>query len=200
MYSEIYTIENILWTDIPGLEYKDSHGKPVRVSGSVAKIVLAAIADSINWSMSTSFDTLAIKTCLEKRSVCRAVRALITAGYIKSVSVSSYGTNDYILDTNKINGRPQKTIGPGRPKGNNPKSRRGGGTGLWGKYGKELSEKYGKRCYYCGIELQDYGTSNFCALATVDHVIPKSKGGKNSIDNYVPCCLSCNARKKDKIL
>jgi hypothetical protein len=35
-------------------------------------------------------------------------------------------------------------------------------------------------------------------LMTVDHVIPKSKGGKNSMTNTQTMCYPCNARKKDK--
>jgi 5-methylcytosine-specific restriction endonuclease McrA len=33
---------------------------------------------------------------------------------------------------------------------------------------------------------------------TVDHMIPLSRGGTNTIDNLVPACKSCNSRKKDK--
>lgn len=36
-------------------------------------------------------------------------------------------------------------------------------------------------------------------LMTVDHVLPKSKGGTNHIDNLVPMCSPCNQRKADKI-
>lgn len=33
--------------------------------------------------------------------------------------------------------------------------------------------------------------------ATVDHVIPVSKGGKSTYDNLVTCCGSCNRKKGD---
>ncbi len=45
-------------------------------------------------------------------------------------------------------------------------------------------------CQYCGIEK---GT------LTVDHVIPRSKGGGSSWDNIVACCAPCNRRKGDRL-
>lgn len=46
-------------------------------------------------------------------------------------------------------------------------------------------------CAYCGIKLnQD--------IYTIDHILPRSKGGKNSIENLIAACRNCNARKGDK--
>ncbi len=36
--------------------------------------------------------------------------------------------------------------------------------------------------------------------ATVDHVIPQSKGGTNDFANKVMCCYACNQNKGDKSL
>lgn len=33
---------------------------------------------------------------------------------------------------------------------------------------------------------------------TIDHVLPLSRGGRNSFDNCVPCCRSCNSSKGNK--
>lgn len=41
-------------------------------------------------------------------------------------------------------------------------------------------------CHYCG----GYGN-------TVDHIIPKAKGGTNKIDNLVCSCFECNLKKRD---
>lgn len=44
------------------------------------------------------------------------------------------------------------------------------------------------RCQYCGIYLTKKN-------ATIDHVMPKSRGGKNSYNNCVASCQSCNIKK-----
>lgn len=35
---------------------------------------------------------------------------------------------------------------------------------------------------------------------TRDHVVPLSRGGRDSIDNIVPACQPCNSRKRDKLI
>jgi hypothetical protein len=34
----------------------------------------------------------------------------------------------------------------------------------------------------------------------VDHVVPKSRGGTDSWENCVACCVRCNTRKADRLL
>jgi 5-methylcytosine-specific restriction endonuclease McrA len=46
-----------------------------------------------------------------------------------------------------------------------------------------------RRCAYC------HGRGD-----TIDHVIPKSRGGAHSWENCVACCVRCNARKADRLL
>lgn len=48
-------------------------------------------------------------------------------------------------------------------------------------------------CQYCGKQLN---TRN----ATVDHILPQAKGGKNSYANCVCSCKTCNQWKGDKLL
>ncbi|KOS53707.1 HNH endonuclease, partial [Rhodococcus rhodochrous] len=45
------------------------------------------------------------------------------------------------------------------------------------------------RCAYCGAKAE-----------TIDHVVPRSRGGDHSWENCVACCASCNHRKADKLL
>jgi 5-methylcytosine-specific restriction endonuclease McrA len=44
-------------------------------------------------------------------------------------------------------------------------------------------------CQYCGLKTRDL---------TLDHVIPRHRGGKHTWDNLVSACRSCNHRKGGK--
>jgi 5-methylcytosine-specific restriction endonuclease McrA len=44
-------------------------------------------------------------------------------------------------------------------------------------------------------DLYAFNSNGHQVLMTVDHIIPKSKGGPNHIDNYQPMCEPCNAKK-----
>lgn len=57
-----------------------------------------------------------------------------------------------------------------------------------------LFDEQNGRCFYCGITL----SWSIDGDVHHDHMIPLSKGGSNTIDNIVICCLSCNASKKNK--
>jgi diadenosine tetraphosphate (Ap4A) HIT family hydrolase len=46
------------------------------------------------------------------------------------------------------------------------------------------------RCELCGISKEEKALE-------VDHIIPKSAGGEDSIDNYQALCFTCNANKRD---
>jgi len=48
-------------------------------------------------------------------------------------------------------------------------------------------------CQYCGKHL---GKKEY----TVDHIIPRSKGGKNTWENLVASCRKCNFKKANKSL
>lgn len=50
-----------------------------------------------------------------------------------------------------------------------------------------------RKCWYCGVTLTN-------ETRTVDHVIPKSQGGKNTKENLTSCCEPCNQQKGAKSL
>ena len=54
------------------------------------------------------------------------------------------------------------------------------------RWRKSLHEFTGKRCIYCGKNSE-----------SIDHVLPRSKGGLSITENCVPACLSCNGNKTD---
>lgn len=55
------------------------------------------------------------------------------------------------------------------------------------------------------ILLRDRYTCQFCGRVlpagelTLDHVVPRSRGGHTDWDNLVACCHSCNNRKGDRL-
>lgn len=46
----------------------------------------------------------------------------------------------------------------------------------------------GYRCHYCGTG----------EALTIDHIVPRSKGGQDCLSNYLTACHSCNASKRNK--
>jgi 5-methylcytosine-specific restriction endonuclease McrA len=47
----------------------------------------------------------------------------------------------------------------------------------------------GHRCQYCGAGAE-----------SIDHVVPRSRGGAHVWENVVACCRPCNATKRDRLL
>ena len=56
------------------------------------------------------------------------------------------------------------------------------------------------------ILLRDRNTCQYCATVlpsselTLDHVIPRSRGGSSTWENLVACCHACNRRKGNRML
>lgn len=55
-----------------------------------------------------------------------------------------------------------------------------------------IFKRDGYKCAYCGL--------NDRKELTIDHVVPKSKGGQNTWENMVTCCKKCNGKKGDMTL
>ena len=57
----------------------------------------------------------------------------------------------------------------------------------------QIFQKDNFTCHYCGRKPPE------CVLE-IDHRFPKSKGGKDNINNYITSCRECNIGKRDIIL
>jgi 5-methylcytosine-specific restriction endonuclease McrA len=53
-----------------------------------------------------------------------------------------------------------------------------------------IYKRDGHKCQYCG------STKNL----TIDHIIPRSRGGEDTWENLVVACMPCNSKKSDKLL
>lgn len=79
------------------------------------------------------------------------------------------------------------------------RSKRLGQTSDMNRYNNQFEQMIAREfsksadCAYCGDEL----TSKSISL---DHVVPRSKGGGNGTNNIVAACKTCNNRKADKEL
>ena len=56
---------------------------------------------------------------------------------------------------------------------------------------KEVHQKYGGHCAYCGVELIDESWK----YMQIDHKHPKQNGGGDNFENLMPSCLKCNNYK-----
>jgi hypothetical protein len=55
----------------------------------------------------------------------------------------------------------------------------------------KIYERDGYKCYKCGKLLTRWD-------ATLDHILPVSRGGSNSKENLMTCCLMCNSRRRNR--
>ena len=54
---------------------------------------------------------------------------------------------------------------------------------------KNVFRRDDNTCQYCGIKSNEL---------TLDHVLPRSRGGRTSWENVAACCKKCNAKKRDR--
>lgn len=50
---------------------------------------------------------------------------------------------------------------------------------------ESIKNQWDNKCAYCDSDIE----------ITLDHVVPRTKGGADHADNIVACCRSCNADK-----
>ncbi len=64
-------------------------------------------------------------------------------------------------------------------------------------------DAHSRRITRRAIFARDRWTCQYCGRArgrlTIDHVVPRCKGGSSSWDNIVTCCAPCNRRKGDRL-
>lgn len=53
---------------------------------------------------------------------------------------------------------------------------------------KRIFKRDNNECVYCGSKRN----------LTIDHIMPRSRGGKNTWSNLVTCCSNCNLRKGNR--
>lgn len=68
--------------------------------------------------------------------------------------------------------------------------RQGVGPGVTERDWTRLVRRYDGRCAYCGTTCDPH----------MDHVIPLKRGGRHSIGNVLPACVSCNSSKSARLL
>lgn len=64
----------------------------------------------------------------------------------------------------------------------------------WGTLRFYILQRDHFRCRYCGRSAEDG------VVLHVDHIYPKSNGGKDTPDNLITACMECNLSKRDSIL
>lgn len=57
---------------------------------------------------------------------------------------------------------------------------------------KAIFERDANVCQYCGRKMRR-------EKLTIDHIVPRSRGGNDSWNNLVLACLECNARKRNRV-
>jgi len=71
------------------------------------------------------------------------------------------------------------------------------------KYVRVPRDAHARRITRRAVFARDRWTCQYCGTVrttlTVDHVIPRSKGGRSSWDNIVASCAPCNRRKGDRL-
>jgi 5-methylcytosine-specific restriction endonuclease McrA len=114
----------------------------------------------------------------EAISICSARKAVVLIFLKKAQMVETYGINIHsitieipypsVIRLNRYVQKPYQKVSLSR---------------------SNIIKRDKHTCQYCGKNHQPM---------TIDHVIPKSVGGKDTWENLVCACMRCNAKKGDK--
>ena len=68
---------------------------------------------------------------------------------------------------------------------------------LTSEQGRRVLERDQYRCQYCGVD----GMASFenSLIMTVDFIVPRARGGKNTAANLVTACRPCNVIKGHRV-
>jgi 5-methylcytosine-specific restriction endonuclease McrA len=62
-----------------------------------------------------------------------------------------------------------------------------------------IFKRDGGRCHWCGCEVSTHRKPSWLTLsrthATLDHIVPVSKGGRDTLGNLVLACNGCNSER-----
>ncbi|MCJ7443817.1 MAG: hypothetical protein MUO26_04690 [Methanotrichaceae archaeon] len=115
----IAIMSKVFYTDIPNLSYTEpKKGDKLTVSATTAKFVLLAIADSADDFGENSYngyERLGTKTSLQRRSVMRAIKALIANKYLVCSGTTDYGTKNFKIMLDKLGETPTTRSKIGKP-------------------------------------------------------------------------------------
>lgn len=109
------------------------------------------------------------------------------------ISVTKTGdvieNNGVVTIINRRMEREEKEKASGRKRMNRFREKGGGDPDKWTAIKIPILERDNKMCAYCGRRAD-----------TVDHVVPKTKGGDENPLNLVACCKRCNMKKGNRTL
>jgi len=54
-------------------------------------------------------------------------------------------------------------------------------------------------CPLCGVKMVNRGKCDLPNFATIDHIVPKSRGGTSNIENLRLICRKCNNKRGNQI-
>lgn len=70
--------------------------------------------------------------------------------------------------------------------------------GKWSEVREYLLGIHDCSCVYCGVLVHNHTHGDLKTKATIDHVVPRSRGGIDDLSNLTLACFSCNSSKGNR--